>query len=177
MSVYGVAVTVPAPWGPELQERRAQFGDPMAGAIPPHVTLLPPTEIDDDLIDAFEQHLAWVAADALPFRMSLSSTGTFRPLSPVVFVQVAQGISACEGLEVAVRSGPVTRHLEFAYHPHVTVGHHLPDEALDRAFEALADFRCSFEVATIELYGHGEDKVWRPVRSYALGVDAEGGES
>ena len=51
-----------------------------------------------------------------------------------------------------MRSGPVERTLDFPYHPHVTVAHHLEEAALDRAFESLADFRCDFRVGSIELY-------------------------
>ena len=41
----GVAIDIPAPWGEQLQNWRAEFGDPMAKAIPPHITLLPPTAL------------------------------------------------------------------------------------------------------------------------------------
>ena len=133
----------------------------MASAIPPHVTLLPPTAIGDDTMGAFLEHLRVVTAGVEPFRMVLSGTGTFRPVSPVVFVQVSLGIAQCEALERAVRSGPVERRLDFPYHPHVTVAHHLGEDALDRAFADLGDFRCDFRVGSVELYTHDEDGVWR----------------
>jgi 2'-5' RNA ligase len=174
MPIHGVAVTVPQPWGDELQRSRESFGDPAASAIPPHVTLLPPTPLPDECVEGFTEHLTAVCALAQPFEMVLAGTGTFRPVSPVVFVQVSRGISACERLERAVRSGPVERTLEFPYHPHVTIAHHLDDEALDRAFEGLADFRCAFPVSTVELYHHDDDGVWRVVRSFPLG---EGGRT
>ena len=74
--------------------------------------------------------------------MRLSGTGTFRPLSPVVFVQVVEGAEACTWLQKQVRdaSGPVARELQFPYHPHVTVAHGIAEEAMDRAFEELADY-------------------------------------
>ena len=169
MPHHGVAVTVPEPWSTTLQLAREEFGDPMASAIPPHVTLLPPTAIQPDAMDAFLEHLLAVTAAAEPFDMVLSGTGTFRPVSPVVFVQVSRGIPNCEALERAVRSGPVVRPLDFPYHPHVTVAHHLDESALDRAFESLGDFRCAFRVATVELYHHDHDGVWRVIDSFALG--------
>ncbi|MEO5608409.1 MAG: 2'-5' RNA ligase family protein [Ornithinibacter sp.] len=169
MSTYGVAVTIPDPWGPELQQAREAFGDSMAPAIPPHVTLLPPTDIPPEELDDFTEHLGRVAGAAPSFRMVLSGTGTFRPVSPVVFVQVSHGISACEGLERQVRRGPVARTLEFPYHPHVTVAHKLDDDCLDHAFDTLAGFRCDFMVSGIELYHHDTDGVWRVLRSFALG--------
>ena len=169
MPMHGVAITIPEPWGSSLQDARESFGDPMAPAIPPHVTLLPPTAVGPHVMDGFLDHLRAVSARTQPFRMVLSGTGTFRPTSPVVFVQVSLGIPQCEALERAVRGGPVDRTLDFPYHPHVTVAHHLDEDALDRAFNELGTFRCDFEVGSIELYHHDADGVWRVIQSFPLG--------
>ena len=67
MGTYGVAITVPEPYGSALQSHRADFGDPMADAIPPHVTLLPPTVIPAEDVRTFETHLSSVVAQAPPF--------------------------------------------------------------------------------------------------------------
>ncbi len=171
MPTIGVAVAIPSPHGEVLQEQRARFGDPLAEAIPPHVTLLPPTAIASANLQDIEQHLARACSTSQPFTMVLSGTGTFRPISPVVFVQVSAGLSQCELLERSIREGVLAREIEFPYHPHVTVAHHLDDTALDRAFAALARFRCAFLVEDIHLYEHGEDEVWRPVRAFALGAE------
>jgi 2'-5' RNA ligase len=151
-----------------LQAKRASFGDPRADSIPSHVTLLPPTEVPDEELPGVVEHLESVAEQAHPFPMALRGTGTFRPVSPVVFVQVSRGLAQCEVLEKAVRRGPLRRDLDFNYHPHVTVAHHVPEDNLDRAFSELADFECTFVVEEFHLYEHGEDKVWRPVRSFGL---------
>lgn len=168
MPTHGVAITVPEPHGSVLQRARERFGDPLAHFIPPHVTLLPPTEIDDPSLEAFEEYLTVVAGAQTPFEMTLAGTGTFRPLSPVVFVQVSSGISQCELLETAVRAGPVARELEFNYHPHVTVAHNLDEKQLDAAFEGLVDFRCTFEVTSIELFHQSDDGMWGPLSSFTL---------
>ncbi len=172
MGTYGVAITVPEPFGSALQGHRAEFGDPMAEAIPPHVTLLPPTPLDGGVLQAFTDHLRAALGRARPFLMRLAGTGTFRPISPVVFVQVSRGIAECERLERAVRSGPVERLLEFNYHPHVTVAHHLDDAALDAAYSSLADFRCEFEVTGVDLYEQCGDDVWRVLQTFPLGGHA-----
>jgi 2'-5' RNA ligase len=177
MPVIGIAVPIPEPHGTELQSARERFGDAMAAKIPPHVTLLPPTELSAAEESELVEHLALAARGSSPFRMSLRGTGTFRPVSPVVFVQVARGIPECEPLERAVRQGPVDREPEFPYHPHVTIAHHLDDEALDTAFDALADYRVDFDVVGFDLYHHGADDVWRSVRTFALGGGDRQGEA
>lgn len=176
--MISVSIAVPAPFAAELQRLRASFGDPSASSIPPHVTLLSPTEIAAEKTPRIHQHLRQVAAVQQPFTMLLRSTGTFRPISPVVFVQVAGGISACERIERAVRTGPLRRDVAFYYHPHVTVAHHVDEEAMDRAFHELATYECSFEVSSFDLVEHGEDLVWRSVSTFdfGAGVNSDSGQ-
>lgn len=166
----GVAIEVPAPYGAELQAARAGFGDPLAGDIPPHVTLLGPTVLEPEEVPAVYAHLDAVAARHAPFRLHLRGTGSFRPVSAVVFIQVVEGIAECEQLESAVRSGPLAQDVRFNYHPHVTVAHDVDDDALDRAFTEMAGFEAVFAVDTVQVYEHGDDGVWRPVRPFRLGT-------
>jgi 2'-5' RNA ligase len=170
----GVSIAIPEPYGKDLQSRRAGFGDPLAMAIPTHVTLLPPTAVDDAVLPEVEEHLRAIAATEHPFEMLLRGTGSFRPTSPVVFVQVAKGIPDCERIEARVRSGPLARDLVFPYHPHVTVAHHLPDDVLDLAFDELAGYEAGFPIWGFSLYEHGADGVWRPQRDYVFGQDLPG---
>ncbi|MEU5883102.1 2'-5' RNA ligase family protein [Spirillospora sp. NPDC047279] len=166
----GVAIPIPEPYGSELQRRRESFGDPLAAAIPTHITLLPPTEVAAGGLAVIEEHLRTIARAERGFRILLRGTGTFRPLSPVVFVAVADGIAGCERVQRQVLSGPLGRDLDFPYHPHVTVAHHLHDEALDRAFKELAAYEAEFEVGGFALYEHGADGVWRPRRHFVFGA-------
>lgn len=171
MKTVGVSIAVPEPYFSALQQMRRDVGDPQAEAVPPHVTLMPPTDLGqsaETTLEALSAHLREVAARTQPFEMILRGTGTFRPVSPVVFVQLAQGVSSCELLEAAVRSGPVERPLEFRYHPHVTIAHHLDEDALDRAFEENKHFEASFVVDAFHLYLQDEDGVWAPVERFAL---------
>ncbi|MFJ1806610.1 MULTISPECIES: 2'-5' RNA ligase family protein [unclassified Streptomyces] len=167
----GVSIAVPEPHGSLLQERRAGFGDAAAHGIPTHVTLLPPTEVEASALAAVEAHLTEVAAAGRPFPMRLSGTGTFRPMSPVVYVQVVQGAETCAWLQQRVRdaSGPLTRELQFPYHPHVTVAHGIDEAAMDRAFEELAHYEAEWSCTGFALAEQGSDGVWRKLRHFAFG--------
>ncbi|MEU5366639.1 2'-5' RNA ligase family protein [Streptomyces sp. NPDC005925] len=167
----GVSIAVPEPHGSELQQLRAGFGDAAAHGIPTHVTLLPPTEVDSARLPAIEAHLGEVAASGRPFPMRLSGTGTFRPLSPVVFVRVVEGAEACAWLQKQVRdaSGPVARELQFPYHPHVTVAHGIDEAAMDRAHEELAGYAAQWPCTGFALYEQGADGVWRKLREFTFG--------
>ena len=167
--LVGVAIGIPEPFNRELQGWRDRLGDPNASRIVPHVTLLPPTDVGPDRLAEIEEHLRLVAVDEQPFPIMLRGSATFLPVSPVVFVPLVQGIADCERLEAKVRSGPLAREVRFPYHPHVTVAHDLPADALDRAFAALADYEAGFDVRGFTLFEQGPDLVWRPQRDFVFG--------
>jgi 2'-5' RNA ligase len=169
----GVAVAIPEPWSKELQDYRRSVGDETAAMIPTHITLVPPVEVGDDDLALVEEHLAGVGPLFQSFRIHLRGTGTFRPVSPVVFVSLAEGISQSEQLADAVRRGPLALELSFPYHPHVTIAHHLDDEALDQAFRELADFECVFEAEEFHLYVHDDHAGWQATRAFALAPCAD----
>jgi 2'-5' RNA ligase len=164
----GVAVAIPEPWATELQDYRTSVGDVMAATIPTHITLVPPTEVTDDELEKIEVHLESAAADFVTFQVHLRGTGTFRPVSPVVFVTLVEGISNFEQLAGRVRRGPLSVELAYPYHPHVTIAHHLSEEQLDQAFEGLSDFECRFAVEHMGLYVHDHERGWTPTRCFAL---------
>ena len=164
----GVAIGIPEPWGPELDRHRAASGDPVAAFVPAHLTLLGPTEVPVADGDAIVKHLTEVAAAHPRFQLHLHGTGTFRPLNQVVFVAVVADVEACASLAAAVRSGPLDQELRYPYHPHVTVAHDVPAEALDAVGADLASFEASFMVDGFTLYEHGDDGQWRPQTSFAL---------
>jgi 2'-5' RNA ligase len=132
---------------------------------------VPPVEIDQRRIGDVERHLAWVATGASAYRIHLRGSGTFRPVSPVVFVNLVEGISQTEQLAKHCRRGPLERELAFPYHPHVTVAHVDDDALLDRAFDELAGFDCAFTVDAFHLYVHDPDLGWKATRDYALPGD------
>jgi 2'-5' RNA ligase len=167
----GVAIDIPEPWGSELTRRRASAGDPQAAYTPAHVTLLGPTEVATDLLPAVEKHLEAVASAQEPFEIHLRGTGTFRPVTEVVFVTLAKGISECELLAGAIAAAEgVRRDSRFPYHPHVTVAQDVPSDALDAVFDDLAGFSARFEVASFTLFTHGGEGPWRPRRDFPLGA-------
>lgn len=168
MPTIGVAVAIPEPWGQQLQDYRLSLGDRTAARIPTHITLMPPTEITEAELPAIEEHLLTVAAGFAAYPVHLRGTGTFRPVSPVVFVSLVEGISQTEQLAAAVRRGPLSAQLNFPFHPHVTIAHHLDDAALDRAFAELADFECTFVAEEFHLYLHDDEIGWAPDVDFAL---------
>lgn len=138
--------------------------------VPAHVTLLGPTILPTSpTVDSeIDRHLLVIARRCAPFAMQLHGTGTFRPISPVVFVALAAGIAECEGLATSLNSGPLARDLTYPYHPHVTVAHAVPEPAMDEVFDRLAGYAAMFTVAHFTRYEHSGDGQWKPIRDYPL---------
>lgn len=164
----GVTIELPAHVRDEIDAARARYG-PHLDDWAAHVTILAPIEADDAVMDAVMEHLRGVAERTQPFRMVLRGTGTFRPVSPVVFIAVAEGISACEQLELAVRSGDLGVESRFPYHPHVTLAHDVPAVELDRAFEDLAEYTAAFTVSSMCLHENLAGS-WTLVREFPFGA-------
>jgi 2'-5' RNA ligase len=167
-AVLGVVVSVPEPWSQLLVEWRGKCGDPQASLVPPHVTLLPPTEVPLAHRTAITEHLATVAAAHPPFDLHLAGTDTFRPISEVVFLAVARGVAECERIATDVRRGPLARPLSFPYHPHVTVAHDVPPDMLDMASAGLSDLHAEFRVDSFTEFEQLPNGAWAVAREYPL---------
>jgi 2'-5' RNA ligase len=154
----GIVIGIPEPIATELENWRASFGDPLAAVIPPHITLVTTTPVAD--WDAATAHVREVARGQEPFTVTMRGTGTFRPVSPVVYVNVSEGFDHCVELHRKLQSGPLARDLEFDFHPHVTVAHDVSQASMDSAEAELADYAASFTVTGMGLYEHDPSGVW-----------------
>jgi 2'-5' RNA ligase len=93
--------------------------------------------------------------------VTIAGTGTFRPVSPVVFINVEDGFTDCVDLHEKLQQGPLQRALPFAYHPHVTIAHDVAPESLDEAETVLENYRATFPVVSMGLYEHDADGIWQ----------------
>jgi 2'-5' RNA ligase len=100
--------------------------------------------------------------------MHLAGTGTFSPVSEVVFIAVARGIGSCELIANDVRRGPLARSLSFPYHPHVTVAHDVPPDMLEFAYSGLADLSAEFRVDRFTEFEQTSRGGWAVAREYQL---------
>ena len=100
-----------------------------------------------------------VARDWEPFRVEINGTGTFRPVTPVVYLRIREGGEQCRALHEALHEEQLVSASPFAFHPHVTIAQAVDEEDLDRAQRLLRTYRAGFLVDRIGLYeldGNGE---------------------
>ncbi|MBT2515107.1 2'-5' RNA ligase family protein [Arthrobacter sp. ISL-30] len=167
----GVILGFPPRVARELQQWRASFGDPMAGIIPAHITLITTTPTRD--WEATRDHVRDIARRQSPFTITISGTGSFRPVSPVVFLNVEEGYGECVKLHEQLQTGPLERDLPFPYHPHVTVAHDVSPESLDAAEIALSDYSATFPVVSMGLYEHDSNGIWQLREELDFGSDTD----
>jgi 2'-5' RNA ligase len=174
-SCVGITIPIPEPLAGALESWRASFGDPMAAVVPPHITLITTTPASD--WDATIDHVRAVARTQRPFEVRLRSTGSFRPVSPVVFLKLVEGFDECVELHARLQTGPLERELDFPFHPHVTVAHDVSEAGMDAAVEELHAFEASFEVRSMGLYEHVPSGLWKLREELHFGEVADGSEA
>lgn len=154
----GVVIRLPEPVGQELQDWRASFGDAVAGSVPAHITLMisPRGENGEELV----RHVREVAGRWSPFHVEINGTGTFRPVTPVVYLRIGRGFDECVRLHRDLRGDAMTSASPFEFHPHVTLAHGTTEEGLDRAQAMLRTYRAGFQVDRVDLYEGDEHGDW-----------------
>ncbi|MHA7282116.1 2'-5' RNA ligase family protein [Arthrobacter sp. TMS2-4] len=167
----GVTLPIPEPLAGTLELWRASFGDPMAAVVPPHITLITTTPATD--WDRTIDHVRAVAREQAPFTVRLRGTGSFRPVSPVVFLSLVEGFDHCVDLHARLQVGPLERELDFPFHPHVTVAHDVSDAGMDAALEELGTFEASFDVRSMGLYEHVPSGLWKLREELHFGQGAD----
>jgi 2'-5' RNA ligase/8-oxo-dGTP pyrophosphatase MutT (NUDIX family) len=165
----GVVVPLPEPIGIHVQAWRRALGDPVAGRVAPHLTLVPPQTVAEDDLDRAVALVDRAAAGAVPFLVELDGAATFLPGSPVAYLVVREGGPALEALEAALRAAPLDRRTH-PFRPHVTVTQDLPPERIEAAARELSRFRAAFPVREIALLRQERDKVWRPLATATVGT-------
>ena len=170
-SSVGVILGFPPDIAAELQRWRASFGDPLADVVPAHITLVTTTPTHD--WEATLDHVREVARRQSPFMVTIAGTGSFRPVSPVVFINVEEGFDECVELHGKLQQGPLQRELPFAFHPHVTIAHDVAPESLDEAETALKDYRATFPVVSMGLYEHDADGIWQLREELDFGTETD----
>lgn len=162
----GIVIGIPEPVAGELRRARAAAGDPAAQVVPPHITLVTTTPAED--WSTMLSHVREVTRRQPAFNVTLRGAASFRPVSPVVYINVEDGFDECTALHKELQSGPLARDLPFPFHPHVTVAHDVSEASMDAAEHALRNYRARFTVRTVGLYEHDANGLWKPCEELPL---------
>lgn len=122
----GMIIPVPEPYAAELKKVTKTEG------IPPHITIVEPRPVFRHQIPAIRAKAEDICRGFSPFVISFGNVGDFRPISPVVYIEVQRGHEACKELARRLRFGPLSGEPRFPYYPHITLGTNVTNEDLDR---------------------------------------------
>jgi 2'-5' RNA ligase/GNAT superfamily N-acetyltransferase len=159
----GVALLVPAPVATEMDGLRRALGDDTLDRIPPHITLVPPVNVNDaDLSDALAL-LRETAADTRRLRLELGPPTTFHPVTPVVYLAVGGDLEGLRDLRERVFQPPLARPLSHGFVPHATLADEMDAARIPAAMAALAGYRTEVTIDRVHLLREGRGRVWRPL--------------
>lgn len=171
----GVVLLLPEPVTTEVNALRRALGDHAYGAVPPHITLVPPVNVREEDIDTAAALLrAAAAGEREPLRVHLGPVRTFHPVTPVVYLEVGGDVEAIHRLRAAVFHAPLAREIDFHFVPHVTLGDEVDDAAITGAVASLGGYGADVVLDRVTLMEEGEDRIWRPIADATLGADGHG---
>jgi 2'-5' RNA ligase/GNAT superfamily N-acetyltransferase len=156
----------------EIDGLRRALGSSQLGRIPPHVTLVPPTNVAFDALTSAEQVVRETAGDFEPLRLTLGPPATF-PDNPSVLFLPVQAADTLTVLKEALFRGPFAGRdrLERAFIPHVTLDSRREPFVDDRLLRELAGYTNVVELTSLALLEHDESspaRSWTTLTSYDL---------
>jgi 2'-5' RNA ligase len=127
--------------------------DPLAGKLPPHITLVFPFE-SDVTAQELRKHVGLAAEGVAPFALTLG--GITDSEREYIFLSVSRGLDSILKLHERLCSGPLESHRSTAhtYVPHVTLGRLGSDAAFEAALASVAqvDARIETEAQSLTVY-------------------------
>jgi 2'-5' RNA ligase len=144
-SRLGVMLVIPGATAIEIDGLRRAVGSSALQRIPPHVTVVPPFNIDDARITEIVDQMRSAAADEAPIRVRLGPAATFWPRNPVVYLQVADdgGVARLHHRFVTNERRPFV--------PHVTVGERVEAERIGPCVAALSRYAAEVTITEVQL--------------------------
>jgi 2'-5' RNA ligase len=165
----GIVIVVPEPWAQEILDWRMGLGDPYSDRMPTHITLVAPAKLPRSRMDALLTELATAMSTQPQFEVTIGPVGSFRPVSPVVFLHARDRHDELARLEQRVRQLVTDQLPMHPFVPHVTIAMNVGEGLLDAAADALSDFTATWRVAEVVVYERDNQGYWSVVKSCELG--------
>lgn len=161
----GVALLLPARVAAEIDGIRRAVGDTALDRIPPHLTLVPPVNVNEQRVPEAIEVMRRAASGTRPFGVTFGPPDTFLPANPVLFLRVAGDVVALLALRDRVFRPPLERKLSWPFHPHVTLADESTEDRISAALPALADFRLDVTFDRVHLLEE-RGRMWAPVADF-----------
>ena len=168
----GVALLIPRNLAPEIDGLRRALGAPDVTQVPPHITLVLPTNVRTEDVDDAIALVRDAATREQPIDVVLGPLETFYPVTPVLYLRVSgPGLDTITRLRDALDAGPLAQELVHPFVPHVTLNGEATDAQIAGAQASITHFVEHVHLDTITVLEQDDDKVWRPIADAGLGAE------
>jgi 2'-5' RNA ligase/N-acetylglutamate synthase-like GNAT family acetyltransferase len=163
-----VALMVPSPWREEINGLRRALGADLE-RIEPHLTLIPPVNVNIDQLDDALAVLGRACSMTHPFTVTLGPVTSFLPDTPVVKLDVdgeqAAGLAQFRNV---IMKAPLEREVTRPFVPHVTLMHGNDHERIRLVVRALEAYRAEVSFDRVHVLREVEGRRWVPVADVAF---------
>lgn len=171
MSIYLIAAPIPTELITAVEPYRQKF-DPLANAMPPHITVITPFEYTESP-ELLYDHIRDVSDTHAPIKVSLAGWDTSRREEYQLRLPLITGRSEFAEIHQDLLAGPLghSSHADTDYWAHITFGRFSEESELEQAKKGLAEFepRFIFRVATLELWQQSSAAAdWNLQRGFGL---------
>ena len=164
----GVVLLVPPPADAEINALRRALGDPALGRIAPHLTLVPPVNVNNERLEEALGLVRTAAAATPALRLTLGPARTFLPANPVLFLGVGGDVEQVGELRGRLFRAPLERSVGHEFVPHVTLADGIDADVVTAGLVALAAYEATITVARVHVLQQGDDRVWLPLADAPL---------
>jgi 2'-5' RNA ligase len=164
----GVVLLIPAPVAAEVDGLRRACGDRALERVPPHLTLVPPVNVNANDLDAAMNVVRSAAGASQLLKLFLGPAATFLPDTPVLYLAVDGDLDGLGRLRDRIGIGPLDRPQTWPFVPHVTLADGMEPFRAEAAVAAMAGYRASVTIEKVHVLEEGPDRFWRPLADVAL---------
>jgi 2'-5' RNA ligase len=167
-----VAVVFDPPVRDEIDGLRRGLGDTRRERIAPHITLVPPVNLNGaDLPAALDVLRRAASRVEGPLELTLGPVGTFAPRNAVVYLGVGGDLENLRRLRTASGATPLDRQERRPWVPHVTLATGVADARIDAAIRGLQHYAAVAATDRVVLLSEFERR-WTPLADATLGPPA-----
>lgn len=172
-----VAIVPPPEVVDAARRLRSLLGDHRPETIVPHITVVPPVNVESGRFAPVRRHLRAVASRTTPMTLEITGISSFHPSTPTVHFEVMEvnGTKLAE-LRSALMTGDLERQENRPFRPHITLRKRTELHVIVSALEALSGSDQAFERWTARSFHLMEQRrseergtYWVPVVEEQLG--------
>ena len=165
----GVALLLPGRVAVEIDGLRRAFGSTALGRVPPHVTLVPPVNVNESRLPLVADVMRSAARAVPPFRLELGPLRSFWPDTPVLHLEVGGDLATLGRLREAVFRDPLARPLTWPFVPHVTITEDVEPDRIPLLVDQLHAFHAAVTIERIQVLCEESGRQWKTLIEMDLG--------